>query len=143
MAPPENSSTYGLETPTREHVTLLSVLRRRALIVIAVTVLAGAAAAAFAYATRNSYESTSKLLFSQTIGPELQAMGLLPGTPDADNLAANNVQSVGSRQIAVDTAAALKAQGVDMSVDDVQKNVKVTGARDTDVVEMLANDDSA
>jgi succinoglycan biosynthesis transport protein ExoP len=143
VAPPENSSTYGLETPTREHVTLLSVLRRRALIVIAVTVLAGAAAAAFAYATRNTYESTSKLLFSQTIGPELQAMGLLPGTPDADNLAANNVQAVGSRQIAVDTAAALKAQGVDMSVDDVQKNVKVTGARDTDVVEIAASDDSA
>ncbi|MEA2400313.1 MAG: tyrosine-protein kinase [Thermoleophilaceae bacterium] len=143
MAPPENSSTYGLVTPVREHVTLLSVLRRRALIVIAVTLLAGGAAAAFAYATRNSYESTSKLLFSQTIGPELQAMGLLPGTPDADNLAANNVQAVGSRAIAVDTAADLRAAGRDMSVDDVQNDVTVTGARDTDIVEILATGTSA
>ena len=143
MAPPENSSTYGLETPAREHVTLLSILRRRALIVIAVTVLAGAAAAAFAYATRDTFESTSKLLFSQTIGPEQQALGLIPGTPDADNLAANNVQAVGSRAVAVDTAKDLGGQGIDMSVDDVQNNIKVTGARDTDVVVILATAKSA
>jgi len=143
VAPPENSSTYGLETPAREHVTLLSILRRRALIVIAVTVLAGAAAAAFAYATRDTFESTSKLLFSQTIGPEQQALGLIPGTPDADNLAANNVQAVGSRAVAVDTAKDLGGQGIDMSVDDVQNNIKVTGARDTDVVVILATAKSA
>jgi succinoglycan biosynthesis transport protein ExoP len=143
VAPPENSSTYGLETPAREHVTLLSILRRRALIVIAVTVLAGAAAAAFAYATRDNYESTSKLLFSQTIGPEQQALGLIPGTPDADNLAANNVQAVGSRTVAVDTAKELQGQGIDMSVDDVASDVKVTGARDTDVVVILATAKSA
>jgi succinoglycan biosynthesis transport protein ExoP len=143
VAPPENSSTYGLETPAREHVTLLSILRRRALIVIAVTVLAGAAAAAFAYATRDSYESTAKLLFSQSIGPEQQALGLIPGTPDADNLAANNVQAVGSRAVAVLTAKDLGGQGIDMSVDDVQSNIKVTGARDTDVVVVLATAKSA
>jgi succinoglycan biosynthesis transport protein ExoP len=143
VAPAENSSTYGLDTPTREHVTLLSILRRRALIVIAVTVLAGGAAAAFAYATRDSYESTAKLLFSQTIGTEQQALGLIPGTPDADNLAANNVQSVGSRAVAVETANQLKTQGIEMSVDDVQNDVAVTGARDTDVVNVLANAKSA
>jgi succinoglycan biosynthesis transport protein ExoP len=124
-------------------VTLLSVLRRRALIVIAVTVLAGAAAAAFAYATRDSYESTAKLLFSQTIGPEQQALGLIPGTPDADNLAASNVQAVGSRAVAVDTTKDLGGQGIDMSVDDVQNDVTVTGARDTDVVVIVATAKSA
>jgi polysaccharide biosynthesis transport protein len=143
VAPAENSSTYGLDTPTREHVTLLSILRRRALIVIAVTVLAGGAAAAFAYATRDSYESTAKLLFSQTIGTEQQALGLIPGTPDADNLAANNVQSVGSRAVAVETANQLKTQGIEMSVDDVQNDVAVTGARDTDVVNVAAKAKSA
>jgi polysaccharide biosynthesis transport protein len=124
-------------------VSLLSVLRRRALIVIVVTLLAGGAAAAFAYATRDSYESTAKLLFSQTIGPELQAMELLPGTPDADNLAQNNVQAVGSRRVAEATSQRLAAQGFDISVDDIQEDVAVTGARDTDVVEILAHATSA
>lgn len=143
MAPPENSSTYGLETPTREHVSLLSILRRRALIVIAMTVLAGAAAAAFAYATRDTYESTAKLLFSQTIGTEQQALGMIPGTPDADNLAANNVQSVGSRAVAVETAKDMGPKGYEMSVDDVQADVAVAGARDTDVVNVTATAKSA
>jgi polysaccharide biosynthesis transport protein len=143
VASADKTSTYGLDTPTREHQTLLSVLRRRALIVIAVTLLAGGAAAAFAYATRDSYDSTAKLLFSQTVGPQEQALGLIPGTPDADNLAANNVQFVGSRAVAVETADKLKPQGYDMSVDDVQNGVTVTGARDTDVVEIKANAKSA
>ncbi len=143
MALAENSSTYGLETPTQEHVSLLSVLRRRALIVVLVTLLAGAAAAAFAFATRDSYDSTAKLLFSQTIGPELQAMDLLPGTPDADNLSQNNVLLVGSRGVAEDTARELAGQGIEMSVDDIQADVSVTGARDTDVVEVTANATSA
>ncbi len=143
MAPAENSSTYGLDSPTREHTSLLSVLRRRALIIVVVTLLAGGAAAAFAYATRESYESTAKLLFNQTIGPELQALGLLPGAPDADNLSLNNVQVVGSHEVAVETARQLQNAGWDQSVDDVEKNVTVSAARDTDVVDVLAKADSA
>ena len=143
MASPENPSTYGLEPPTREHVSLLSVLRRRALIIVLVTLLAGGAAAAFAYATRDTYESTAKLLFSQSIGPELQALGLLPGTPDADNLALNNVEVVGSREVADATARELQARGLDLSADDVQKDVTVAAAEDTDVVEVIAKADSA
>ncbi|MEA2331498.1 MAG: tyrosine-protein kinase [Thermoleophilaceae bacterium] len=143
MASTESSSTYGLESPTREHVSLLGVLRRRALIIVVVTLLAGGAAAAFAYATRDSYESTAKLLFSQTIGPELNALGLLPGTPDADNLAQNNVQVVDSRRVAVETARELQARGQDISVDDVDEDVTVTSARDTDVVQVLAKGKSA
>jgi capsular exopolysaccharide synthesis family protein len=138
VASADKTSTYGLETPTREHQTLLSVLRRRALIVIAVTVLAGAAAAAFAYATRDTFESTSKLVFSQTVGPQDQALGLIPGTPDADNLAANNVQFVASRAVAAETAKTLRQQGIDMSVDDVQSDVSVTGTRDTDLATIKA-----
>ena len=113
------------------------------MIVIAVTVLAGAAAAAFAYATRDTFESTSKLVFSQTVGPQDQALGLIPGTPDADNLAANNVQFVASRAVAVETAKTLKARGIDMSVDDIQADVTVTGTRDTDLATIKATANSA
>ena len=82
MASPENSDhSTASNPPTREHVSLLAVLRRRALIIVLVMLLAGGAAAAFVFATRDTYESTAKLLFRQTIGPELNAMGLLPGRP--------------------------------------------------------------
>ena len=77
------------------------------------TLLAGGAAAAFAYATRNTYDSTAKLLFRQSIGAELNALGLLPGTHDADNLALDNVEVVGSRQVADATAIRLRALGDD------------------------------
>ena len=72
MASQENSTQYGLEPATRDHVSLLGVLRRRAWIIVLVTLLAGGAAAAFAFATRNTYDSTSKLLFRQSIGAELK-----------------------------------------------------------------------
>jgi polysaccharide biosynthesis transport protein len=143
VASPESSSTYGVESQSRDQVSLLSVLRRRALIIVAVTLLAGGAAGAFAYLSRDTYESTAKLLFRQTIGPELNAMGLLPGAPDADNLSQNNVQVVSSRSVAVATARALQQRGVDMSVDDVTEDVSVTSAKDTDVVEVTAEASSA
>lgn len=138
MALSDRSSTYGVEAPARDQASLLSILRRRALIILAVTLLAGGAAAAFAYTSRDSYESTAKLLFRQTIGPELNALGLLPGAPDADNLAQNNVQVVGSRRVAAATARELESRGVDMSVDDVADDVSVTSANDTDVVNVTA-----
>ena len=72
--------------------------------------LAGGAAAAFAFLTRDSYESTSKLLFNQTIGPEFSALGLQPTSPDADNLAQNNVATVDSRRVADATAEELRVR---------------------------------
>ena len=36
---------------------------------------------------RKDYESTAKLVFLQTIGPQLNALGLIPQSADADNLA--------------------------------------------------------
>ena len=75
---------------------------------------AGGAAAAFAFATRNTYDSTAKLLFRQTLGAELNALGLLPPTTDADNLALDNVEVVGSRRVADATATRLRALGEDV-----------------------------
>jgi capsular exopolysaccharide synthesis family protein len=135
---PETSTQYGLEPATREHVSLLGVLRRRAWIIILVTLLAGGAAAAFAFATRNTYDSTAKLLFRQSIGAELNALGLLPGTFDADNLSLDNVEVVKSRDVADATATRLRALGDDMSGKDVADDVTVTLAKNSDVVDITA-----
>lgn len=129
--------------PTRERPSLLAVLRRRAWIVVGVTILAAAAAAAFAYATRDSYESTAKLSFLQTISPELNVVGLLPTSLDADNLAQNNIDLVGSRRVAVATARELRTRGVDVSADDVDGDVAVSGEKDSDVVDVVATANSA
>jgi len=140
LASQENSATYGIEPATREHVSLLGVLRRRAWIIVVVTLLAGGAAAALAYATRNTYDSTSKLLFRQSIGAELNAVGLLPGTYDADNLALDNVQVVGSRRVADATATRLRALGEDVDGKEVAENVEVAQAKNSDVVDITAKD---
>jgi capsular exopolysaccharide synthesis family protein len=137
---PENSTTYGLEPATREHVSLLGVLRRRAWIIVLVTLLAGGAAAAFAFATRNTYDSTAKLLFRQTLGAELNAVGLLPPTTDADNLALDNVEVVNSRRVADATATRLRALGEDVNGKDVADDVTVQLAKNTDVVDVTAKD---
>jgi capsular exopolysaccharide synthesis family protein len=135
-----NSTPYGLEPATREHVSVLGVLRRRAWIIVLVTLLAGGAAAAFAYATRNTYDSTAKLLFRQSIGAELNALGLLPGTYDADNLALDNVEVVSSRRVADATALRLQALGDHVSGKDVADDVTVKLAKNTDVVDVTAKD---
>ena len=140
MPSPENSTTYGLEPATREHVSLLGVLRRRAWIIVLVTLLAGGAAAAFAFATRNTYDSTAKLLFRQTLGAELNAVGLLPPTTDADNLALDNVEVVNSRRVADATATRLRALGEDVNGKDVADDVTVELAKNTDVVDVTAKD---
>jgi tyrosine-protein kinase len=143
VAAPDSYSGYGAEPVAREHVSLLSVLRRRALIIVVVALLAGGAAAAFAYTRGETYQSTSKLLFAQTIGPELQAMGLVPGAPDADNLNMSNKQVVGSRGVADETARRLTAGGWPRSPDDVANNIAIDNTRDTDVVAVTASSDTA
>ena len=144
MAAPESYAGYSAEPVAREHVSLLSVLRRRALIIVFVALLTGGAAAAFAVTRGNTYESTSKLLFAQSIGPELQALGLIPGTPgDADNLALNNKEVVGSQQVAAETARRLTAAGWKRTAEQVSDDLKVETERDTDVVAITASLDSA
>jgi polysaccharide biosynthesis transport protein len=121
-------------------VSVLGVLRRRAWIIVLVTLLAGGAAAAFAYATRNTYDSTAKLLFRQSIGAELNALGLLPGTYDADNLDLDNVQVVSSRRVADAAALRLQALGEDVSGKDVADDVTVKLSKNSDVVDVTAKD---
>jgi succinoglycan biosynthesis transport protein ExoP len=135
----ENLVRAGDSAP-REQASLFAVLLRRAPIIIVVTLLSAGAAAAFAYASRDDYESTAKLLFRQTVGLEQNAQGLQPGAPDADNLAQNNVAVVDSRRVADETAEQL---GGDVSGDDVANDVTVIGQKDSDVVNVVAKADSA
>ena len=143
VPPPEQSSTYGLYPAGRESPSLLAALRRRFLIVVLTTLAAGGAAAAFAYSNRDTYESTAKLLFRQTISPADESLDILPATIDADNQAASNAELIGSRRVADATASALRGAGADTTGEDVAENVTVTAVRDADVVQITAKADSA
>ncbi len=136
----DDATTYGLEPAPRAQVSLLAVLRRRALIIIAVTLLCGAAAAAYAYFEGDRYETTAKLLFRQTIGPEVGALGITPSTVDAENLSRNNVELVDSRRVAVATSNELRRAGVEMSPEDVEDDVLVTGTRETSDVVLVTGE---
>ena len=141
--PPTEDSTSPVTQPASRDSSLFAVLRRRASIIVIVTLLCGAAAAVFAYANRDSYESTAKLLFRQTVSPGLNGIGFQVGAPDADNLAANNVELVDSRRVAVATSRDLGGAGVELSPDEVEDDVFVGGAKDSEVVNVTAQGDSA
>lgn len=137
--PPEDSSRIGGGDSTRlDQRSLVSVLVRRSPIIILVTLIAAGGAAAFAFANRDTYESTAQLLFRQTIGLEQNAQGLQPGAPDADNLAQNNVAMVDSRRVAVEVARELG----DVSPAEVDDDVTVAAVKDSDVVEVTAKAES-
>ena len=141
--PPTEDPTNPVTQPASRESSLFAVLRRRASIIVIVTLLCGAAAAVFAYANRDSYESTAKLLFRQTVSPGLTGIGFPVGAPDADNLAANNVELVDSRRVAVATSRDLGRAGVELSPDEVEDDVFVGGAKDSEVVNVTAQGDSA
>jgi capsular polysaccharide biosynthesis protein len=143
VASARETTSYAVDPVQRQQVSLLAVLRRRVLIIVGTALLCGAAAAAFAYANRDTYESTAKLLFRQTLGPEATALGLQPASVDVDRLAKDSAELVGSRRVAVETARELRRRGSDISADDVADDVAVAGADDSEVVEVTAEADSA
>jgi Mrp family chromosome partitioning ATPase/capsular polysaccharide biosynthesis protein len=143
VASQELPTAFDLEPGTRERPSLLSVLRRRFLIILIVPLLAGGAAAALVFTGDDTYESTAKLLYRQTIPPELNSVGLLPSVSDPDNLANSNVAVVGSRRVADATAADLQRDGIDVSTDDVTDDVRVSTTKDSDVVDVVATASSA
>jgi polysaccharide biosynthesis transport protein len=118
-----------------ESRSILATLRRRAPIIIVTTLLVAAAAAAFAFLAAKRYQTTAELLFNQTIPTELNALGLVPATPNADKLAADNAAFVGSRRVAQRTATLL---GDNTSVDSIQKNISVPVPKSSDVVAINA-----
>lgn len=143
MRSSENGSTYGLEPQSHQSPSLLGALRRRWPIIVITMLLAGGAAAAFALASNKDYESTATLIFRQTIAPQLNSIGLIPNTVAADHLAQDNTERVASKTVAVDTSNELKARGVNMSPDDVQNDVKVTGDKTSEVVKVTGSASSA
>jgi receptor protein-tyrosine kinase len=139
----ENAGTYGLDQPQRQSLSILGTFRRRWPIILVTTILAGAAAAALAFASNKDYESTAKLMFRQTIGTQLNAVGLIPQSSDADNLAQNATQLVDSRRVAVASVPELRERGIDMSADEVESDVAVTSDKTDDVVSITASASSA
>jgi succinoglycan biosynthesis transport protein ExoP len=115
--------------------SLLDALRRRALIIVLTTLLVGGAAAAFAYLGPKTYQSTAELLFSQTIGDELNALGLIPPTPNADKLAGDDQAIVASRRVAVLAAQHLADHP---SVRSVRDDISVPLPKTSDVVPVTA-----
>ena len=128
----EEPTNPASASATRESPSLFSVLRRRASTILIVTHLAGGAAAALALANRDSYESTAKLLFRQTVSPGLNGIGFQVGAPDADNLAANNIELVDSRRVAAVTARELRDRGIDMSADAATNQIPERGSEEPD-----------
>ncbi|MCL6440079.1 MAG: P-loop NTPase [Thermoleophilum sp.] len=119
------------------------VLRRRWPLVFVVALVVGIAAAIFALAARDHYQSTAKLLFRQTIGPEQNAFGLLPTAPDVNKLARDFEQIVRSRDVAAAAAEELGRRGVTATPESVARDVSVTGGRDSDVITITARADTA
>jgi polysaccharide biosynthesis transport protein len=127
------------EASQRRSVSLWGALRRHVWIVLVATVLAAGAAAAIAYLNRNTYQSTAELLFDQTIGPQLNALGLTPPFNTADRLAGDDAALVGSHEVAALTAQRL---GSGATADSVQKDVAVAGSKTSDVVSVVATSHS-
>jgi capsular exopolysaccharide synthesis family protein len=127
------AKTYDVETPEREGGSFIALLRRRALIIVVTALLVGAGAAAFAYAERNNYEGTAELLFLQGIGPELNALGLLPPAPVSDQVIGDGPAIVASRRV-----AEVAARKLGVTADDVQSNVTVSGVKTSNVVDIVA-----
>lgn len=143
MASVHQTSTSSASYPAAAEPgpgSLLAVLRRRLLIIVLTTLLVGAAAAAYAYLGPRSYQTTAELLFNQTIGTQLNALGLAPPNPNADNLASDNQATVASRRVAILTARLLH-DGT--SVDTIQKDVSVPAPKTSDVVQIVVTAKSA
>jgi polysaccharide biosynthesis transport protein len=143
MASQEPSDPFGEPPASGENPSILAVLRRRWTVIVLVMLVAGGASAAVAYLKSDTYESTAKLMFRQTIGPELNAIGLVSGTADADKLAADSVQVVDSQRVAHATSRELRNRNVDMWPNDVQNDVTVFSSKDSDVVDITATAGSA
>ncbi|MEO8716302.1 MAG: hypothetical protein ABI369_14950, partial [Acetobacteraceae bacterium] len=115
--------------------SVLAALRRRLPIIIITAVLVTAAVTALSYRSRNNYQSSAELLFGQTVGPELNALGLLPVAVDAASQAANDTALVASRDVAARTALTM---GPGFTRTSVQNDVVVTGAKSGQVVTVTA-----
>lgn len=140
MPSSDNQPGYGVQPSPGESISLPAVLQRRVLVIAVTALLCAVAAAIFAFANRDSYESTAQLLFRQSIGPELNGVGFQSAAPDADNLTQNNVQLVSARRVAEATAPEL---GGGVSAEDVEGDVAVSGNKDSEVVDVLASASSA
>ena len=118
----EHPNDYGSGAGTRDSPSLFAVLRRRAWIIVAVALLTGAAAGAYALPEPGHLRVDGQAaLHPERRARSSTALRFQYPAPDADNLAANNIEVVGSRRVAAATARDLRRRGVDISADDVRE----------------------
>ncbi len=110
-------------------------LRRRLPTILLTTIVVAAAVGAYGYHSRDNYKSTATLLFGQTVGPELNALGLLPVATDAPSLIANDTAQVASHNVAQATATAM---GPGYTADSVASHVSVVQGKAGDLVDVTA-----
>jgi capsular exopolysaccharide synthesis family protein len=129
---PRDSTGGASPTPSG---SLMSILRRRIPTILLAMIVVAAAVSAFAYHSRNDYKSTAQILFQQTDGPELNALGLLPVAVDSPTQVADDTAQVASREVA---RAAARALGSGVSTQSIVNEVAVVPAKAGEVVNVTA-----
>ena len=115
----------------------MATLARLAL-VLGIALLCGLAAYAFSESQEERFRASTLLSFDVTLRPDLFITGDFPNVePWDDGPAQTNAGTVGSRDVAVRTAAAL-----DLDVDDVEDDVTVSVDRGTAIVRISATSTS-
>ncbi len=138
MLPNEDYPSRAGDPPPSERTTgsVLSTLARRLPTILIATVVVAGAVAVLSYRSRDTYKSTAQLLFSQTLGPDYDALGVVPVSVDAPTQIADDTAQVASRQVA---AAAAQRMGTGVSLDSVLNEVTVTGGKTGNVVAVTAS----
>ena len=139
----EHPNDYGSAVGTRDGPSLFAVLRRRAWIIVAVALLTGATAGAYAYLNKETYESTAKLLFTQNVGSGAQLApvpvpGAGRGQPGGQQHPGRGLPP-GGRGHCTRPAA---ARGRHLRRRRGARRDR-TGEKDSEVVAIVATDDSA
>lgn len=118
---------------------ILSVMRRRARIILICTFAAGLAALAFSLLQEQKYEASASLLFREPkFGLNIFGESATdPPATDQERQAATNVELVNQDAVAVGTA---KAMGEGFTAADVRSQVEVAESGDSDIVTITATD---
>lgn len=110
----------------------------RLALVVVIALLCGAAAYVFSESQEERYRATTRLSFDITLRPDLIVSAEFPNVePWDDGPAQTNALTVGSRDVAARTAAALR-----LDIDDVEDDVSVGVDRGTAIVRISATADT-
>ncbi len=119
---------------------ILSVMRRRARIILICTFAAGLAALAFSLLQEQKYEASASLLFREPkFGLNIfgEQTASAPTQADQDRQAATNAQLVNQDIVSARTA---KVMGKGFTAAEVKSQVQVSDGGDSDIIDVTATD---